>query len=250
MNAPPPLIGLTGRRKVGAQVAGFPANLDETAMDVFVNAYAAAVSSAGGLPVLIPLHVDAADYTGRLDGLVLVGGADIQPGLYGAESETDVYPPEPIRDRLELGLVDVAMADGIPMLGICRGLQVLNVWAGGTLHQHVPDHACYARPPDETVDEARLVPGTRIHELYGDRRRVNSLHHQTVDRLADGWTLAGRSEHDGTVEAIELPGHDVLAVQWHPELMRSRDDDPIFRWLVERAAVAAERRHSRPVARV
>ncbi len=231
----PPLIGLTGRGKRGADVANFPRSLGAVDVDVYVNDYARSVTAAGGLPVHLPLHVDPADYVGRLDGLLLSGGADVDPALYGAASENDYYPPEPPRDRLELGFIDVAMADDIPILGICRGLQLLNVWAGGSLHQHVPTHARYDVPPDARVDEVTIVPGSRFHDLYGDHRAVNSLHHQTVDRVADGWVVAARSG-DGTIEALEWPGHDVLAVQWHPELLLTSSADPLFAWLVERAS--------------
>ena len=111
------------------------------------------------------------------------------------------------------------MADELPVLGICRGLQLLNVWAGGTLHQHVPAHARYDLPPDDRVrrghDRARRAGSARCTAIAG---RVNSLHHQTVDRVADGWVVTARSG-DGTIEALEWPGHDVIAVQWHPELL-------------------------------
>ena len=169
----------------------------------------------------LPLHVDPAEFVGRLDGLLLSGGADVQPACTAPSRETDLYPPEPGRDRLELGFIDVAVADELPVLGICRGLQLLNVWAGGTLHQHVPEHARYDVPPADRVDELTVEPGSRLHEMYGPRHAVNSLHHQTVDRVAPGWVVAARSA-DGTIEALEWPGHDVVAVQWHPELLAER----------------------------
>jgi len=236
-----PLIGITGRSKPAGAVKGFPSSLAQTDVDLFVRDYAAAITDAGGLPVYLPGHVDPSDYAGRLDGLVLSGGADVGPEHYGAASETDLYPPEPARDRFELELIDVAVDDGLPVLGICRGLQLLNVWAGGTLHQHVPAHARYDVAPGDTVDEVELASGSRLHELYGDRHGVNSLHHQTVDRVAEGWTVTARSA-DGGVEALEWPGHDVVAVQWHPEMMPTRPVDPLFRWIVARATerVAAE----------
>jgi len=230
-----PLIGLTGRTKRAGAIEGFPASLADVDVDVYVRDYAQAITDAGGLPVHLPGHVDPVDFAQRLDGIVLSGGADVAPEHYGAPSETDLYPPEPARDRFELELVDVALAGGLPVLGICRGLQVLNVWGGGTLHQHVPEHARYDVGPDETVDEIRIEPGSAVHELYGDRRAVNSLHHQTVDRVAAGWVVTARSP-DGTVEALEWPGHDVIAVQWHPEMMPTRAVDPLFRWIVARAA--------------
>lgn len=237
-----PLIGLTGRRKQGGDVTGFPRSLSDVEIDVYVSDYARAVTAAGGLPVHLPLHIDPVDYAGRLDGLLLSGGTDIDPSRYGAVAETDLYPPEPDRDCLELGLVDVAVADDVPILGICRGLQLLNVWAGGSLHQHVPTHARYDVAPTDRVDELAIEDGTVFHELYGKRLTVNSLHHQTVDQVADGWVVAARSR-DGTIEALEWPGHDVIAVQWHPELLPGALDDPLFDWLVERAGA------SRPVSR-
>jgi putative glutamine amidotransferase len=122
----------------------------------------------------------------------------------------------------------------VPVLGICRGLQLLNVWAGGTLHQHVPDHARYDIPATDGVDELAIAPGSVLRELYGERHHVNSLHHQAVDRVADGWVVTARSV-DGTVEALEWPGRDVVAVQWHPELLPGATTDPLFAWLVRRA---------------
>jgi putative glutamine amidotransferase len=245
MSSSRPLIGLSGRRKRGAQVAGFPANLADVAIDVYVNDYARAITEAGGLPVHLPLHVDPADYAGRLDGLLLTGGTDVEPSRYGAEPEPTTYLPEPARDRLELGFVDLAVAEDLPVLGICRGLQVLNVWGGGTLHQHVPAHARFDVAAGERVDELTIEPGSVLHELYGPRLRVNSLHHQTVDRIAPGWTVTARSP-GGDVEAVEWPGHDVVAVQWHPELLDSRGSDPIFAWLVARAGRLTSLRQPAP----
>jgi putative glutamine amidotransferase len=237
-----PLIGLSGRVKRGADVAGFPANLAGIDIDLYVSDYARAITAAGGLPVHLPQHVDPAAYAGRLDGLLLSGGADVAPDQYGAPPSPEIGPVEPARDEAERGLIDLAMADGLPVLGICRGLQILNVWAGGTLHQHVPDHARYDLPPDEQFDEVTVTPTSRLGLMYGPTCRVNSLHHQTVDRVADGWIVTARSA-DGTIEALEWPGHDVIAVQWHPELLPAAAADPLFTWLVERArhvAVAAE----------
>ena len=229
-----PLIGVSGRVKQGSDVAGFPDNLAGIGLDVYVSDYARAVTAAGGLPVHLPQHVHAAAYAGRLDGLLLSGGADVDPRRYGATPSCDVGVVEPDRDRAELGLVELAMADDLPVLGICRGLQLLNVWAGGTLHQHVPAHARYDRAPDVGHDDIVVSPTSRLGLMYGRSRRVNSLHHQSVDRVAEGWLVTARAA-DGTVEALEWPGHDVIAVQWHPELMADAASDPLFAWLVERA---------------
>jgi putative glutamine amidotransferase len=229
-----PLIGLTGRTKRGAEVAGIVSSLDEVEVDVYIRDYARAIHEAGGLPVHLPGFIDPGAYAGRLDGIVLSGGTDIDPRQYGAAAHTEAYEPEPERDRFELGLIDLGVAEEIPILGICRGAQLLNVWAGGTLRQHVPSHARYDTPADAAVDVAVVEPGTTLHGLFGDRVPINSLHHQTIDRLAAGWRVSARSA-DGEVEALEWPGHDVVAVQWHPELLATRAGDPLFTWVVERA---------------
>jgi putative glutamine amidotransferase len=229
-----PLIGLTGRTKRVGDIVGFPDSLADVDADVYVSDYARGVYEAGGLPVHLVGFLDPAAYAGHLDGIVLSGGTDIDPALYGAAPDPHVYAPEPARDRFELGLIDLAVEDDVPILGICRGAQLLNVWAGGTLRQHVPEHARYDTAAGDPVDVAMIQPGTRLHDLCGDRVAINSLHHQTIDRLPDGWRVAAVGG-DGEIEALEWPGHDVLAVQWHPELMATRPDDPLFGWIVERA---------------
>ncbi|MET0146738.1 MAG: gamma-glutamyl-gamma-aminobutyrate hydrolase family protein [Ilumatobacteraceae bacterium] len=231
----PPLIGLSGRRKVGADVRGLVANMDAIDVDIYISPYARAVTAAGGLPVHLPQHVDPAEYAGRLDGVVLSGGADVDPSRYGAIRASATQRTEPDRDRFELALVDLAVDDGLPVLGICRGLQLLNVWAGGTLHQHVPGHGRYDIAPDTAVDGASVVPGTVVHDLVGDHVAINSLHHQSIDEVAPGWVVAAVGT-DGTIEAIEWPGHDVVAVQWHPELMSGAATEGLFGWLVRCAS--------------
>lgn len=233
-----PLIGITGRTRRAGEIAGFPDPMADAPVALYVEAYARAVYEAGGLPVHLPEFVEPGEYAGRLDGLLLSGGADIDPARYGALPDADLGPIEPRRDGFELALADVAATDDVPILGICRGAQLLNVWGGGTLRQHVPEHARWDCDPRLLVDEVTLAPGTTLHRLYGDRRPINSLHHQTIDRVAAGWTVAGRGL-DGVVEALEWPGHDVVAVQWHPEMLDGRADDPVFGWLVERAAARA-----------
>lgn len=230
----PPLIGLTGRRKKGSAIAGFPAPLEAADVDLYFADYARGILAAGGVPVYLTPDIDAEAAVARLDGLVLTGGADLDPALYGAAPETDLYPPEPARDRYEIALLEAAYARDLPVLGICRGIQLLDVHAGGSLHQHVPSHACFDLHPGTRVHEVRTLPGTRLRDLYGERIEVNSLHHQTLDRVAEGWVVSAVAA-DGTVEGIEAPDRDVVAVQWHPEMLDTRDDDPVFRWLVDAA---------------
>lgn len=229
-----PIIGLPGRRKKGHQIEAWPEVLNHLDIDLYLVDYARAVLAAGGLPLHIPIDVDAADVVDVLDGIVLTGGADLDPNLYGAEAETDEFPPEPERDALELGLLEHSGRTATPVLGICRGLQLANVAAGGSLHQDIPPHARFDRPPETELHDVVTVDGTIVHQLYGKRHSVNSLHHQTVDRVGDDLTVSARSP-DGTVEAIEHTSLPIIAVQWHPEMMRSAEHDPIFTWLVKAA---------------
>ncbi|MEZ5339974.1 MAG: gamma-glutamyl-gamma-aminobutyrate hydrolase family protein [Acidimicrobiales bacterium] len=146
---------------------------------------------------------------------------------------------EPIRDDIEFALLEQAVATGLPTLGICRGNQVLNVYAGGTLDQDEPPHARYDVSPAEQVHELTFAPGSRLEAIYNGTAKVNSLHHQTIAEVGKGLTVAAWAE-DGTIEALELDGHDVIAVQWHPEMMD--EPSPLFPWLVEKAAAIAAAR--------
>ena len=230
-----PLIGLTGRRKKVGQIEGFPDNTADLDADVFLCDYSRAIDAAGGLPVLLPIDVDATQYVERLDGLLLSGGADIEPARFGAASETDLYPPEPERDAFEFAVLERAVAERLPTLGICRGLQLINVHAGGTLHQHVPEHAAYHRSTTDHHHEVVMEPDSVLGAMYGGRLGVNSLHHQTIDRLGDGLRATARSS-DGVIEGIEDDSLTVLAVQWHPEMMVGAVTDPLFGWLIDAAA--------------
>ena len=225
-----PVIGLPGRRKVSAQVEGFPSTLDRLDIDMYVADYARAVLDAGGLPVHLPLDADPLAYLPILDGVVLTGGSDVSPDRYDADNTaSDV---ELMRDEIEFSLLAAALERSLPVLGICRGLQVLNVHQGGTLHQDVPSHARYDVDPGDRTHTVTFEAESRFGLMYGHRAEVNSLHHQTIDVIGDGLVVSGQAE-DGTVEAIEMRGHDVLAVQWHPEMLDA--PEPVFRWLVDRS---------------
>ena len=226
-----PLIGLPGRRKMGGQIEGFPEILDEISVDVYVADYARAITAAGGIPVHLPFDVDPTDIGARLDGLVLTGGADVEPVLYGAVAETDEMPPEKIRDDFEFALLDVAEAHDTPVLGICRGIQLINVWAGGDLHQDVPQHAAFDDPPATLQHEVSFTEGSQLHDLYGEHHMVNSLHHQTLNNIGKRYQVTGRAA-DGQVEAIEHVESPIIAVQWHPEMLPEASEDPLFNWLV------------------
>jgi len=237
----PPLIGISGRRwsarTLGDNVAPAMRDLE---FDLHFADYAKAVAAAGGLPVQLTRDADPTEVIGRLDGLVLSGGADVEPSRYGMAPSPDLQATEPDRDTWELALLDAAETRGIPVLCVCRGAQLLNVARGGTLIQHVgvdegdghPNFEVDGRVPAHAV---QFTAGSRAEELFGERADVNSLHHQVVDRLGEGLVVTGRSL-DGSPEAIEAIDAPILAVQWHPELLAR--PDPSFRWLVD-AAVSA-----------
>jgi putative glutamine amidotransferase len=227
------LIGLTGRRKQAADLAGMPESLHHLDGDWFFADYARGVLAAGGLPVQLPLDVAPAAYVGSLDGIVLSGGADVDAGRYGATAHPATMA-EPIRDEFELTLLDAAATAGLPVLGICRGLQVLNVYAGGTLHQDVPSHARYDVDPASLTNRISLSAGSQLADLYGTEIEANSLHHQTVDVLGEKLQVTARAD-DGTIEGLEHESLPIIAVQWHPEMLRTRDSDPAFTWIVEQA---------------
>jgi putative glutamine amidotransferase len=181
----------------------------------------------------------------RLEGLVLTGGADVDPAVYGQAPDPDLGAIEPDRDAWELDLLRAAEARGLPVLCVCRGAQLLNVAKGGTLRQHVSvdegdGHPRFTDDGHEPAHAVDLEAGSLAASLLGAHVEVNSLHHQVVDRVGEGLRATGRSP-DGAVEVLELEGSDVLGVQWHPELLAR--PDPTFAWLVE----AARRRLTAPV---
>lgn len=186
------------------------------------HAYADQVVRAGGQPVLLPPVGDPVSLLPRLDALVLSGGGDVNPAAYGADPHERTAGIRDFRDDAELALVEAALERNIPILGICRGLEVLNVALGGTLHQHVPDvvghkdhsgaEGRYARLPVSVASESRL--GKALGE---ETVTVSHYHHQAIDRLGAGLTACAWSE-DGLIEGVELERHPfAVAVQWHPE---------------------------------
>jgi putative glutamine amidotransferase len=200
-------------------------------------AYVHAIEKAGGRPLLVPPSEEAIEETlDALDGLLLSGGSDIDPELYGAEAHPETNGVRPERDRAEIALLRAALERDMPVLAVCRGSQLLNVAQGGDLVQHLPEivgHEQHKHTPSVFGDhDVDLVPGTRLQRLLGDRAPVKSHHHQGYGNLGEGLQEAARAD-DGTIEAIEDPSHRfALGVLWHPE---EGEDFALFRKLVEEA---------------
>ncbi|HWD72349.1 MAG TPA: gamma-glutamyl-gamma-aminobutyrate hydrolase family protein [Actinomycetota bacterium] len=221
-----------------------PATVDHTAVELVNRSYIDAVVRAGGIPFVLPV-LDRGDAEAALavaDGLLLTGGGDVEPARYGASPGPKDFGIDHGRDAFEVALVLAALRVGLPILGICRGCQVLNVALGGSLVQHIPavtgrDH-CRKGRECEKVHEVDITPGSLLASVVGAIDiDVNSLHHQAVDRVGVGLQAVGWSD-DGVVEGIEavIPAR-LIGVQWHPELLRG---DPVherfFDWLVTEAA--------------
>lgn len=206
--------------------------------DLLDASYARAVEAVGGVPVLLPPQTDAAagPVLARLDGLVVSGGPDVDPELYGAEPHPATGSPRPERDRWELALLAASRDVGLPVLGVCRGMQLLAISAGGSLEQHVPDRVGHERhaPAVDAYGEVDIAvtSGSLLQRLVGDRVAVSCHHHQAV-ASHPGLVATARAD-DQTVEALEDPAARFrLGVQWHPEM---REDQGLLAGLAAAAA--------------
>lgn len=236
----PPLIGVTGRRLPGRVVEGLEERYQRHEVDLGFASFPAAISADGGLPVQLSFEADPEAVVARIDGLVVTGGQDVDPLAWGGDPACAAGPIDVRRDAYEMALIGAATRRGIPVLGVCRGMQLINVVQGGTLVGDLPtspiDHRSPALATDARAHAVTLRAGSVAHRLYGDRYDVNSLHHQAVARLGRGLRVSAEAL-DGTVEAIEMDHLPVLGVQWHPEWLDGRD--PAFRWLVNAATDVA-----------
>lgn len=214
-----PLIGITSAH-VEEEISTYPRQY-----------YVDCVLQAGGLPILLPVVSGMADlYLDRIDGLILTGGGDVAPHLFNEEPVRGTGKVFPERDEVEIELVQKSMERDLPMLAICRGMQVLNIACGGTIYQdinsQVPDvfeHSQKA-PRAEAWHSVELAPGTRLREIFCcETLRVNSFHHQAVKDIASEFAIGARSG-DGVIEEIESRvKRFVIGVQWHPEAMVAKD---------------------------
>jgi len=245
-----PIIGIT-TNYIDNDLGGLASAIGTRNQDYFLLSgdYIRAVQRAGGIPVVIPVCGDVESVKAmckRLDGIIFSGGNDIDPGYYGELNHLKLGRMDPERDRVEIELVRFLVEETtMPIFGICRGLQMINVALGGTLYQDLPAqkpeaqlHSCGNFPKSEAAHAVTLDPTTVIGKLFGDETLgVNSLHHQAIKVLAPSLKPAMVSE-DGIIEGYESTVRENLfAVQWHPEMMAPRDARylRLFEHLVEKA---------------
>lgn len=234
---PHPVIGITLDHETTPTYAAYP-------WYALRENYAQAIQEVGGVPLFLPYadpHID--QYLDMLDGLVLSGGdSDVNPTLYGCQDHHPLVILKENRTHFEMALVKEALNRDLPILGICRGVQLLNVALGGTLHQHLPDDVpgCLAhkqkQPNHQPSHAIHITPGTRLFDLLGvDSIDVNSTHHQAVDKTSPHATVNAKAP-DGIIEGIEVLEHRFcLGVQWHPEYLETPWDWKIFKAFMEAA---------------
>ncbi len=239
-----PLIGIPCRHDTSNNYA-------KELVNVQSETYLSAISQAGGIPLLIPLNLERAALRTLYDlaaGILLTGGGDIDPALYGQEPHAKLVDVQADRDREEITISRWAMADGKPLFGICRGVQVIVVAAGGALCQDIPSLMPQAtlhnyayrgegsNGRDCIIHEVELTPSCRLSQILQTKRlKVNSLHHQAVESVPEPFQIVGRST-DGVIEVVELPGHPFYCgVQWHPEILVAKHETSrrTFRGFVE-----------------
>ena len=237
MNASRPVIGLT------TYLQQAKSGIWDVHASFLPGIYLEGVTLAGGIATLLPPQPVDADIANQvldgIDGLIITGGRDVDPAAYRHDPHRMTDEPDRGRDTWEFALVAAAIARHLPVLGICRGAQVLNVALGGTLHQHLPDIVGHTRHQQGnavfTTSSIRTVAGSRLAGLVGESTNAQCYHHQSIDRLGNGLMISALDD-DGVIEGVEIPGHDfVLAVQWHPE--ETLDDLRLFAGLVEAARI-------------
>ena len=219
-------------------------------LDGFFSAYAEKLGLAGAVPIYLTREASPAALLQRLDGLIFAGGQDVDPRFYGGAATRFSTLLDPELDEFEIALARLAVQAGVPLLGTCRGHEILNVAFGGTLRQHLDGssgcrHNRWIYPLTDPGHAIEISAGSTLHRLYGGKAEVNSFHHQAVDRLGVGLEAVAFASEDGVIEAIELNGAEALGVQWHPEFAPVAE--PALEWLAERARAYADARGTEPL---
>lgn len=241
-----PVIALSARN-----MDGLPGIKDGMTAALLTHDYLLRVQEAGGIPVMLPpIGELPGEVLERVDGLVLTGGSDVDPARYGMDPSPQLGDVDPLRDALELALAAEAAQRGMPILAICRGLQVLNVALGGTLIQDLPSDRPgpvrhrQAEASTEGTHAVSLSAGSRLAEIAGaDRIVVNSFHHQAVQDVAAPLQEAAHAE-DGVIEGLEGRDGFMVGVQWHPECQRSAFGGGLFAAFAEACRAYADRRRA------
>ncbi len=225
-----PLIGLTTYGRKETNDYSLPAK------------YVDCVRQAGGIPILLPAgETEVKGLCERLDGVILSGGGDIHPDKYNGKHHSLMYKVDQERDDTELRLTQIILEKNIPTLAICRGMQILNTYFGGTLHEHLPEKygemILHRLPPRETAKHmVKISRGSKLHAIVEtDEIEIVSWHHQAVDDIPKEFTITAKAS-DGVVEGMELDSHPwLVAVQWHPELSAAKDilQQKLFNALIE-----------------
>jgi putative glutamine amidotransferase len=244
-----PLIGIPPDTDNGQRI---PVRSKNEFVVLLWGSYLQAILDHGGIPVVLPVTDDkraVIELVARLDGVLIAGGAfDVPPSYYGEKTQPWCGNLKPARSALELMVLQLALKKKLPVLGICGGLQIINVALGGSLHQDIqkerPGSINHQQPPpkDRPFHEVKIFPATNLEKITGARRRknvfgVNSTHHQAVKDLGRGLRIAAVSP-DGLIEAVESPGPSfLLGLQWHPELLYPNrpDQSAIFKAFIRAA---------------
>lgn len=236
-----PIIGITGNTSVlkNDDFESFKINYSSTG-------FSTAISLAGGSPIIIPINdpAFAEEYIHLIDGLLLTGGQDVTPLLYGEEPRKVIGPTSPERDNCEVALIKEAIRQKKPILGICRGLQLINVVLGGSLLQDLSEDASITiqhvqrSQPEFSTHSIKVKSGTHLADIIQNNCHVNSVHHQAIKELGKGLTVSAWSP-DNVIEAIEVVDdtQSIIGIQWHPELTFLENDESlaIFQDLVDRS---------------
>lgn len=197
------------------------------------NAYIDSIIQAGGIPLCIPIiHHGINEVLAKVDGLLLIGGYDVNPKYFDEDPHPKIGRIETDRDESDFALLQQALTLNMPVLAVCRGLQVLNVQLGGSLYQDIPSQVEGAMQHTqnssrhEKVHTIKVFEGTKLHSIVGEHIMTNSFHHQSVKELGEGLVISAKT-NDGIVEAIEHPNYTFcLGVQWHPEELAIQGDSP------------------------